>query len=321
MLPKAVSCVKTADKVKCYPCLTEREKTLLPPERNQPCPCGSGLKFKKCHGLSGARLPPLQPYQVNRAIAYLGRLGRAREQFCQRYTRFKQAGLAEASRGLREEIESKGERVTCGRGCAHCCYVYVFATLQEAECIVHYLYEHQDALTHFRASFQEWKKGLRPIAASLPRLDALQGKTLRGEATAAEKEEFDTELTRYAARHVDCPFLRDDACTVYEVRPFVCAGVVSASPSAWCARDNPHAGEAKLYKTEFNLEIDLPYFLKSTNKVLYGCMPEMVHELLEGGYLFLSRIEGMDGVRAQVARDPEISATLKLLGMSLRPPG
>ncbi len=31
------------------------------PGRNEPCPCGSGKKFKKCHGRSGASPAPLQP--------------------------------------------------------------------------------------------------------------------------------------------------------------------------------------------------------------------------------------------------------------------
>ncbi|MGE7875181.1 SEC-C metal-binding domain-containing protein [Bacillus paramycoides] len=28
-------------------------------KRNDPCPCGSGLKFKNCHKDSGVELPPL----------------------------------------------------------------------------------------------------------------------------------------------------------------------------------------------------------------------------------------------------------------------
>ncbi len=289
----------------------------MPPERNEPCPCGSGKKYKKCHGQTGASLPQLLPYQVNRAIAYQGKLGQIRRLFCEKYTRFKQAGLAEATASLRAEIESQGEHISCGRGCAHCCYVYVFATMQEAECIVHYLYEHEEALQHFLHAYQDWSRRLSPVARSLPLLDRLQGRTLRGEATAGEKEQFTAELTRYASQHAPCPFLIDNACSIYEVRPFVCAGIVSASPSDWCDRSNPRAGEARLYKTEFKLELDMPYFLKTKDRVLYGCMPEMVHELLEGGWVFLSRIEGLEGVRAEVARDPEVVATLKALGLTL----
>ncbi len=41
--------------------------------RNEPCPCGSGLKFKKCHGLSGSGDPDnLDPKPVGRSESLVG---------------------------------------------------------------------------------------------------------------------------------------------------------------------------------------------------------------------------------------------------------
>lgn len=46
-------------------------------DRNDPCPCGSGLKFKKCHGGAAARrLHPERP-QTRARSAMAMSLGRA----------------------------------------------------------------------------------------------------------------------------------------------------------------------------------------------------------------------------------------------------
>jgi hypothetical protein len=55
----------------------------------------------------------------------------------------------------------------------------------------------------------------------------------------------------------------------------------------------------------------MPYFMKTRNPVLFGCMPELVHQLLEKGYDFLSGIEGLEDLRSRVLRDPEVRAALR----------
>jgi uncharacterized protein len=44
--------------------------------RNDPCPCGSGLKYKKCHGRTGAPAPRKDPQQPGRHAASLGTGGK-----------------------------------------------------------------------------------------------------------------------------------------------------------------------------------------------------------------------------------------------------
>ena len=48
-LPKAVDVdsLRTSGDVKFNPATIKKDKKVGP---NDPCPCGSGLKYKKCHG-------------------------------------------------------------------------------------------------------------------------------------------------------------------------------------------------------------------------------------------------------------------------------
>lgn len=57
--------------------------------RNDPCPCGSGKKYKKCCGAAGddplAGAGDAVYFRLNKEIAYRGKVGRQREAFCRHF--------------------------------------------------------------------------------------------------------------------------------------------------------------------------------------------------------------------------------------------
>jgi len=65
--------------------------------RNDPCPCGSGKKYKRCCGARAQtymeREQEIDHFKLNREIAYKGKIGRMREEFCINYIRRKQAAF------------------------------------------------------------------------------------------------------------------------------------------------------------------------------------------------------------------------------------
>jgi Fe-S-cluster containining protein len=287
----------------------------MPLERNDLCPCGSGIKYKKCHGLPGAT--PLDVYRLNRAIAYAGRIGKMREEFCLRYDEFKQFTIADMDKRLREDVASKGKKISCSAGCPHCCSLYVFATLEEAECIIYYLYQHEQALLNFLISYNEKWRCNAAIQRSLPMLIGLQGKSLKGDLSPEEQKLFDSQMTEYFKQNLPCPFLADGSCTIYPVRPFVCAGVVATTPREWCACGNEHFSDARFSRLELKQTSNMPYFLKDKNSVSYGCLPDLVHRLLERGYGWLEIMTEAQGLYQEIAQDPEVAGILKALGASL----
>ena len=277
--------------------------------QNSYCPCGSGKRFKKCCGALAA-CRDSDNIIINKAVAFNGAVGKQRKAFCERYTGYKQYDISRLVGEIRNEIEAKGESVTCGRGCSHCCKLYVFATLQEAEAIVYYLYHHPETLQQFLSSYTEWEETIAPIADNIERLENIEEKVLIGTETDEERQNFYDDLTTYASLLAPCPFLRDDACTIYSVRPYSCACLLSTSPREWCDRTNPARQKTSIYRKHPSRMSEMPY-LGLTNSIIFGCLPQLVYRILAEGYAFLSGYPGLEGLKREAAADPEVRAVLR----------
>ena len=284
-------------------------------ERNSPCPCGSGKKYKKCCGVNATSAHPPDPIAINRAVAYKGNIGHHRRAFCETYASAKKESLAEIETRLRQWAADTGKSITCHKGCGHCCAVYVFANLQESESITHYLYEHEDVLQHYLQQYPRWKERADRLFGVLSRIDKSHEKILLGSATEEDKRIFDEDLAAYAAQQNPCPFLRDNACTIYDVRPYVCAGIVSINSPEYCMPEHPLYNKKALIKAGFLPQNDMPYFMTTQSTVNFGCMPALVQQLLKHGYAFLSTIGGLESLRHQTVNDPEIRSTLAQFGI------
>ena len=268
----------------------------MSPDRNEICPCGSGKKFKKCCG--GVPLGQ-DLISQNRTIAYVGDIGRRREQFCENYAAYKTQMISRGEQLIRDKVAAAGETISCREGCNKCCNLYVFANLQEAECIVNYLYRHDDALKHFLSAYGEWRKGLGGFRNKMDRLERMVGKSLTGRLAAQELERFQADIHAYTMCQLQCPFLRDGKCTIYEVRPFVCARLAATTPPEECQLEDPASNRAKYHKFAFKIEEDMPYFIQTRERIVSGCAPELVHRILEGGYSYLGSIAGLEELRHQ----------------------
>jgi Fe-S-cluster containining protein len=279
--------------------------------RNDPCPCGSGKKYKKCCGVEPG--PSKQdPISVNRAIAYLGDIGRRREAFCLRYMATKKDVTHSIEQGLQRDASALNQTISCSKGCGDCCaQYYVAASLQECEAIVYWLYRHEDILRHFLRAIETWRGKVSAIAPTFNVINSLYGKNILSKMTEEEKLAFRAAMDIYEGQHVPCPFLINGACSIYEVRPYVCAGVVSVSPPAWCGVAHPDHGQMKYLKTEMRLENDMPYFAKLKNSMFFGSMPLLVNDILSEGYAVLSSIPGLEGLQQAALNDPEVRTALR----------
>jgi hypothetical protein len=292
----------------------------VPIERNAPCPCGSGVKYKKCHGAVGVGAP-LDVVGLYKAIAYKGAIGRRRESWCIDYITYKRAQIADAENNLKQESTSAGRTITCHQGCGTCCCAYVVASLQECEAIVYWLYHHDEALRGFLGAYKIWREKISGIQELFKKVYELQDRAVSKPTTDEERLELLVALSEFMKHNIQCPFLAEGACSIYEVRPFLCAGVVATTPSEWCLSDHPRHGEVELLKAEARFENDRPYFLQTKNAVSYGCMAFMVHTLLQGGYATLSTIPGLEGLKDEVYQDPEVRSVLLKTGYPALKPG
>jgi Fe-S-cluster containining protein len=288
----------------------------LSPDRNGPCPCGSGKKYKKCHGLETAASVKSDPLAVNRIVAYKGAVGRRREIFCREYAAVKRTTLTAVADKLRQEAAATGKTISCGKGCSHCCKMFVVASLQECEAIVYHLYNNESSLKLFIRNFPRWNERVLRIDASFRRMNEFHARMTAGEATKEEIRQFDLECDTYAAADIPCPFLSDNACAIYDVRPYVCARIVAITPSDWCRAGHPRQREAIHLKAQMQFEKDMPYFEPLTSDCVFSSMPFLVYSLLQEGYTALLRVPGLEKLKEQADHDLEVQVALKQAGLS-----
>ena len=280
----------------------------MTPERNAPCPCGSGKKYKKCCGLNEVHKP--DNISINRAIAYKGAIGRARQGFCESYAGLKKTWIADIENKMRQDLAAQDKTISCASGCSHCCKFFVAASLQECECIVHYLYQHEEVFQHFLRTFEVWKDRVLKNERTFQKINNLHFKISSGKATEDERRLFSEACADYVRAGITCPFIRDGACAIYEVRPYVCAGVVAATPGEWCAHDHPRHTEALTYKMTTKQVSDMPYFVPLKTGQVDASMPLMVYNILRGGYSALGMIPGLEKLRDEALNDGEVRAIL-----------
>jgi maleate isomerase len=128
-----------------------------------------------------------------------------------------------------QRTEARGKTVSCRKGCSACCRAQpVPVTPPEAYALlrlVENLPEPRQA--EVRARFADRVQRLRD-AGLADRFLQLEG---AGDAT---KEQVRDAAQRYFRLGLACPFLEDDACGIYEDRPFVCREYLVTSPAEWC---------------------------------------------------------------------------------------
>jgi Fe-S-cluster containining protein len=130
--------------------------------------------------------------------------------------------------------EEAGERVSCSKGCSACCRTQpVPITPPEAFALARLV----DALPEPRRTAV--RSAFARAAAQLRAADIYDIYMQRDPATT--REAALAAVRRYMNLALACPFLVDEACSIYADRPFVCRQYLVTSPPDLCAAplDNP----------------------------------------------------------------------------------
>ena len=286
----------------------------MAPARNAPCPCGSGKKFKRCCGAA----PPANPVRLktkidyialNREIAYKGKIGKMREDFCRQYITRKQLFLKEIEKDQVDKVAAMGEKITCHKGCSTCCSQYILGTLQECEAIVYYLYQHETVLADFLQAYPIWRAKVRENESVFQNIKDVVARCC-GEGFAEENNQaYDNANIRFMLQNIPCPFLSKGACSIHEVRPWNCAKPVVTTPSEWChPSTNVNNEKPNVYVSQLIPE-EVPFYFKP--KALNVLLIHLgVYEILEGGFMWLSDIPGLEGLDKEAMNDPEVKEIL-----------
>jgi hypothetical protein len=241
---------------------------------------------------------------LNKEIAYKGDIGQKRKAFCIDYIQKKKEILAQFLTNQVETTLSHGEIISCQKGCSHCCHAYMQASVPECEVIVHYLYQNEDALSTFVKNYGKWRRKLRKNGDIFQECgQAWQKATSLGNNEKAQQALKESEK-KYQEQDIQCPFLVENSCIIYAVRPCTCAALISTTPGEYCNLSSKNV--AKTYVTQNPIIFDTSFYHNKINETVLVFMPLFVYNILKYGYKMLSSIPGLEDLEKTVLKDTEV---------------
>ncbi|PKL35218.1 MAG: hypothetical protein CVV44_22850 [Spirochaetae bacterium HGW-Spirochaetae-1] len=165
----------------------------------------------------------------------IGPFGEWRREFCGQYREVLIRARDKIYNDLENRLASKGEEITCRKGCTYCCFHYVAVPLAHGIVIVDYLYQRKKVLRKFIGNYQQWFHEGHAVAKAIDetRIHAFSSSMPIDDIIAVTRP----FSMRYLEMNIPCPFLEQDACLIYAVRPLPCSGHHSVSPPEWCSFD------------------------------------------------------------------------------------
>jgi Fe-S-cluster containining protein len=121
----------------------------------------------------------------------------------------------------------QGRAISCSRGCAACCRQPVALVDVEAWALADLV----ERLPEPRRSTVRTR-----FAEAVRRLDeaGLKTRLAQAGATGVQGSEVRTLSLETFSLGIPCPFLEDEACSIYADRPLACRQHVVTTPAAWC---------------------------------------------------------------------------------------
>jgi Fe-S-cluster containining protein len=169
-----------------------------------------------------------------------------------------------------------GLPVTCAKGCSTCCRIQLVpVTPAEAYSLLRVVENlPEPRRTEIRSRFSE-----RVAKLELAKLADFFRETDATSVSGTMRE----HMPRYLDLALECPFLEDDACSIYAERPFACREYLVTTPKELCAR--PLTEPVKVVPTI----LPLARAAMDSAAVLSGRPPRMVPLTLALEYAELHR--------------------------------
>jgi Fe-S-cluster containining protein len=215
----------------------------------------------------------------------IGSYGTWRRELCRKYRELLIQTRNNSYNALRKTLASKGEMITCRKGCTNCCFHYVAVPLTHGMAIVDYLYDRKELLKQFLHNYEKWCHKGYDISNVI---DHTRGHAFSASMPINDIIAVTRPLSmRYLQMGIPCPFLVNDTCLIYPVRPFPCSGQYSVTPADWC---NHNTEEKPVIYQLVPDDEDLLKILQLADPkmmVYEITLPVMIYKLLTEGTSFV----------------------------------
>lgn len=253
-------------------------------------------------------VPALSLPELNKLIAYEGHVGRVRKEWCEGFISWKTDQLEKLTTRQKQIETSNGNHISCSKGCWFCCSQHVSATLQECDAIVYWLYQHDDIFKAFLIRYPNWRKLVHDHEYVFQQANQAGSAALSQPTDERTRDVFMQKADAYGRLDIICPFLDQGSCSIYPVRPFVCAGHIVVTPPEHC---KPSVDKATIPLSGAFHETQPPYFRGPKDNLIYSPVALLVHEIIHGGFVYLNDLNGLNGLEEEALTDPRIHDLLK----------
>jgi Fe-S-cluster containining protein len=138
--------------------------------------------------------------------------------------------LGQQAQALEQQrITAAAQKISCARGCAACCRMLVPVSAPEAFAL-------RDMVAALPAERrQEFQRRVEAALGRLERAGLLASLRQVAETDRPITDETMEPINRaYYALKLPCPFLENEACSIYDDRPAACRELLVTSPAEWC---------------------------------------------------------------------------------------
>jgi Fe-S-cluster containining protein len=247
--------------------------------------------------------------------AYHGEIGIQRRKFCTNFINQKKATFHRIERDIFAQIEAHGETVTCRKGCPVCCVLYIEANIQECEAISYYLYENRQVLNSFIKRYELWRDKMKQLGGSFALCERILHQPTGKQLSNNDMSEMLFVLKKYQEQNIPCSFLDNGACSIHEVRPYVCANHFVSTPAEWCRTENwcnpAFPDRPKIYMTTIDEIDDLFFYKGNLAKPVIGFMPTMAYRILTEGLDYIAEATGLESLLSVSGSSETIDTFLK----------
>ena len=162
----------------------------------------------------------------------------------------------------------------------------------------------------FLKNYQTWRKKLHQNGDIFVECAELWYEKSGKAVDSPEDEAFKDAAARYRKQKLTCPFLSGCACSIYEVRPYLCAGTVATSPPEWCQVSN--IKQPKMYRTQTPAMFDKSFYYNEIDAgYIFTFFPIAVYEILETGYKAIEKFTGLDGLEEAAMESPTVKKIVR----------
>ena len=211
----------------------------------------------------------------------IGAYGAWRREFCAKYRQLLTQARNNSYSSLVKTLALKGEMITCRMECTYCCFHYVAVPLAHGMVIADYLYGKKESLKKVIHNYERWHHQGYDISALIDhiRIQAFSSSMPINDIIAVTRP----LSIRYLEMKIPCPFLVNNTCIIYAVRPLPCSGQYSVSPPAWCS---PDTAESAVIHQLVPADEDLLKIMQLVDPQLMiheVTLPIMIYKLLTEG--------------------------------------